>query len=187
VPDYQADADAWWGAARHRAQLQLTRRWLDDEMSDDDLSRNAKAVKGYGWVPERPQRPKLARIWDIVTYWEPQGVFPILIGEPACFACEIRVPLPPENEWGNQKRWDRASRWLERGHLVNRCRDGLDGVQNLVPLCHRCNKLMPIFGDGPSAIAWVLRGGWVAEFAERLKQEPDHILARRVIGQALGA
>ena len=35
--------------------------------------------------------------------------------------------------------------YVEKAHLVDRVNDGLDGVQNLSLLCHRCHQLMPSF------------------------------------------
>lgn len=47
---------------------------------------------------------------------------------------------------------------VERAHLIDRSRDGLDGLQNLVLLCHRCHAAMPSYGPGdePFAFAWAL-------------------------------
>lgn len=44
---------------------------------------------------------------------------------------------------------------LDRAHLCDRSLNGLDGPQNLVPLCERCHKAMPSFNDGHLALEWV--------------------------------
>ena len=103
--------------------------------------------------------PQLPAMWQIVQYWASRDTFPIDFERPHCFGCGVRAPramgsLTPEMRWG------RAG--LEKGHLVNRARYGLDAVQNLVPLCYLCNFTMPIF-DSPAApgpIEWVQAGGW---------------------------
>lgn len=41
-----------------------------------------------------------------------------------------------------------SSGCLERAHLIDRSRDGLDGPQNLALLCASCHKMMPSFGPG---------------------------------------
>lgn len=100
----------------------------------------------------RPGRrmPSAARIAE---YWEDRfadgsGPFVVDWGEPSCFGCDRMVRAF-------------STRYLERAHLVDRCRDGLDGEQNLVLLCGLCHALMPSFGpgEGDEALAWVLRGG----------------------------
>jgi hypothetical protein len=46
---------------------------------------------------------------------------------------------------------------LERAHLIDHARGGLDGVQNLVPLCWDCHKRMPSFknGDETEVLQWI--------------------------------
>lgn len=68
-------------------------------------------------------------------------------------------------------RWNASSRFLERGHLIDRCFDGLDDVQNLVPVCHRCHKLQPSCepGDEKRAIEYVLNGGKICVYGEIIK------------------
>lgn len=46
----------------------------------------------------------------------------------------------------------------ERAHLIDRSLDGLDGVQNVVPLCVRCHKAMPAFfpGEEAKALSWLV-------------------------------
>jgi 5-methylcytosine-specific restriction endonuclease McrA len=76
---------------------------------------------------------------------------------PHCFRCGetfmLDGPVSPRYQWDN------SAGYLERAHLVDRSRGGLDGPQNLMPLCHRCHKAMPSFdpGEGPDAIAWIRR------------------------------
>lgn len=116
-------------------------------------------------LPFRPGR-YLPSMWKIVTHWSGDNDwFGVDLEHPHCFACHRTVPgidmsLSPE------RRWSAAASILERGHLVNRVRNGLDGPQNLVPLCNLCNKTMPIFSGPlpPGPIEWVLDGGWVQYF-----------------------
>ena len=50
----------------------------------------------------------------------------------------------------------------ERAHLIDRCRDGLDDVQNVVPLCFPCHSEMPSFGPGDerAVSAWMSEDYW---------------------------
>lgn len=45
----------------------------------------------------------------------------------------------------------------ERAHIIDRSDSGLDGVQNLVPLCYRCHREMPPFWNGEEykALLWL--------------------------------
>ena len=84
---------------------------------------------------------------------------------PECFACARHAPAD-ENATPRQ-RWNGASRYLDRAHLVNRSDDGLDGPQNVVALCKLCHRGMPPFrgyDEYPDPITWVQRGGWLFEF-----------------------
>lgn len=65
------------------------------------------------------------------------------LGEPSCYGC---------GTWSKDRVWT-----FERAHLIDRCFDGLDGVQNLVLLCDLCHWSMPSFAPGEEAlaIAWV--------------------------------
>lgn len=44
----------------------------------------------------------------------------------------------------------------ERAHIIDRAADGLDGVQNLMPLCGPCHAEQPLFepGDEFMALSW---------------------------------
>jgi len=93
----------------------------------------------------------------IVDYWQDNysHMFPDLKariigwGEPFCFRCGWLAP-PPEN---NQ--WDKASGWLEKCHLQERCCRGNDDVSNLVPLCPSCHDRQPVCGTREEGIAYI--------------------------------
>jgi hypothetical protein len=102
----------------------------------------------------------MPRLSKIVAYWSERPEFEFDPAVPSCFACWRKGPC--DDEGPPAKRWDSALGWLERSHLVDRCSYGLDGVQNIVPLCYRCNRReMPCFdaGEGYAAILWVQGGG----------------------------
>ena len=110
----------------------------------------------------RPPR-RMPSLWVIADYWhnrpdvlelDPEG-----IEAPYCFGCYIEAPY--DLELPLKDRWRRANRCLQRAHLVDRCVGGLDGPQNIVPLCAFCHRHMPAFGvgQGPAAMAWVIAGG----------------------------
>jgi 5-methylcytosine-specific restriction endonuclease McrA len=59
---------------------------------------------------------------------------------------------------------------LERAHIIDRCYGGLDGPQNLAPLCSLCHRQQPIFqpGDETVALEWFgLRQGSPNAHTER--------------------
>lgn len=101
------------------------------------IRRNDMPVAGF-W-PSRPGRrmPTLSRI----------AAYHGLPAEPACVRCKWVAPCGT---------WRAASRYLERAHIIDRVFDGLDGPQNLAPLCHGCHKDQPIFrpGDEVAALRW---------------------------------
>lgn len=113
-----------------------------------------------------PTLPVVARYW-----WERGDMFPMDAADyatPHCFACCLIVPRRAYAMTDTVSvRWDRASRWLDRAHLADRCRGGLDGPQNLVPLCLACHHRMPSFGSGWDALAWALGGGGRSRSASR--------------------
>lgn len=84
------------------------------------------------------------------------------VGEPSCYGC---------GWWCEDFIDDDTNRWhLERAHLIDRCRDGLDGAQNLVLLCRDCHRSMPSFGPGSEAMAmaWVAtQPNWLARVTEQ--------------------
>jgi hypothetical protein len=106
----------------------------------------------------RPRR-KLPSLWTIAEYWSRRSVFDVILDWPHCFACYID---PPYHEEDTPKiRWNGASGYLIRAHLVNRALNGLDGPQNVVPLCYECHSGMPMFrgyDEYPDAAEWVRRG-----------------------------
>jgi hypothetical protein len=148
--------DHWWDAARERERRAVAGLSLE-------RGANRQRLPSPDWTPYR-NPPQLPSMWRIASYWAQRaGWFDVIIDRPHCFACGVRGGWP-EDVTDPETRWSLAG--LERGHIVNRARDGLDGVQNLVPLCHLCNRVMPIFDvehDG-AAIAWLIEGGCVAEW-----------------------
>lgn len=106
--------------------------------------------------------PSLTRI---VKYWSTDrnaAVFPNLEshgigwGEPFCFRCGWLAPLP---EQPKTKVWIHATGWLDRAHLVDHFLGGVDGPENLVPLCTICHRRMPeLFHERDKAIAWINEG-----------------------------
>lgn len=123
------------------------------------LQTRRRAILRAGWWPPRPPR-RLPDLWAIVRYWAERDTFGDIREVPHCFGCGKIVagisagPAP-------EIRWNFASGLLERAHLITRSKDGLDGPQNLVPLCPLCHKMMPFFdvGDEHAAIKWVRGGG----------------------------
>lgn len=116
-------------------------------------------------VTERPER-RMPSLWAIASYWTGgRDWFCIPLEYPQCFACQQTIPGIDQG-LSLKDRWNSASGMLHRGHLVNRARDGLDGPQNLVPLCELCNMTMPIFSTPlpPGPVEWVLDGGWTQYF-----------------------
>jgi hypothetical protein len=154
-------AARWWEPARNRAILAAL------EMEDDD--RSSAVIRGAcspAWVPVR-REPSLPSMWKIVQYWVQRDEWFVPdVRNPHCFACERLIPCP---EGAPEYRWNGNGRALQRGHLVNRARDGLDQPQNLVPLCKSCNRVMPMFGPeaAQAAIDWVLDGGIIGEMERR--------------------
>jgi hypothetical protein len=157
-----------WEPARQRALATLQREWphgrygIDKDCEGAPLESHPAyvarraVIMAPDWVPKRKGRT-MPTLWKIASYWHAAGYRPMHLRVPHCFRCFASFtqdgPPPPEFEWNAAP--------LERAHLVDRIRGGLDGAQNLMPLCHRCHKIMPSFdpGEGPDAIAWVKRGG----------------------------
>jgi hypothetical protein len=139
---------------------------------DEDDSRLKARIRDIGsplWVPARPPR-RLPPLWTIASYWAGRGEpFAVDLASPHCFACWAQPECTGSTP---RQRWGRTRPALERSHLVGRARDGLDGPQNLVPLCVFCNRMMPAFGIDRAldAIAWVQAGGAVAEVMERFER-----------------
>lgn len=137
-----------------------------------------------GWLdPRQRPAPYLPSLWTIASYWLDEGkTFVVDIDYPNCFACftpAVQDMRPIEAIPDLRERWRAITGKLERGHLVNRARNGLDGPQNLVPLCHACNKIMPVFDSPlpPGPIEWVQNGG-CAQYLElgpgpSLRYRPD--------------
>jgi hypothetical protein len=126
----------------------------------EEAARAAAAERErLGLLPDRPGR-YLPRLWALASYWAGRDTFAVSLDRPHCFGCRLRMEASGVTP---QEQWNSAGLWLHRAHLVDRIRDGLDGPQNVVPLCAACNHVMPSFGpaDGADAIAWVQAGGSV--------------------------
>src|ERR1035438_3066393 len=125
----------------------------------------AAAVSHPQPLGSRPSRQsRMPSLWAIVQYWHSQEDFGVPdIARPHCFACER--PIPFDESHSLAARWNRSTPYLDRAHLVDRIHNGLDGPQNLMPMCRwPCHKLMPQFyGTEPAGarpIDWVFNGGW---------------------------
>lgn len=94
------------------------------------------------------QMPSLAAV---AAYWKGnrEGHFPNWRPDwPSCAACGWDTPLGPVS-------WAKATAWLDRAHLHDRCYGGPDEPANIVPLCHLCHSDMPSFEGRDAALAWV--------------------------------
>lgn len=121
-----------------------------------------------GKLPRRPSRYYMASLWEIARYWServPAEFSFEPLPWPHCFACNQDVPCRGKDSIPD--RWNKASAYLDRAHLVDRELGGLDGPQNLVPLCLECHRRMPSFrghDEHPGPVGWVRRGGWRFDF-----------------------
>jgi hypothetical protein len=117
-------------------------------------------------------------LYDIAEAWQAGSELPdahfrmIGLGEPSCFRCGWLPPVPDTGallsvnpKWSvlraTLETWKRASRYLDRCHLVDHCATQDNSLTNLVPLCrHPCHNEMPEFGEGQraKALAWVAAG-----------------------------
>jgi hypothetical protein len=175
VPDYAAGADRWWDDARRRERLRLLRlAGRGRQSGPNEAGVIRPRIASPEWVAERLP-PRLPSRWAIALYWAEMGAdawFDVCIEAPHCFACGVdgggRSPFFSGDEPLNQQ-WDLALR-LQRGHIVNRARGGLDAFQNLVLLCRFCNKNMPVFRpeDEDDAVAWINNGGAAGAIEARL-------------------
>jgi hypothetical protein len=162
-----------WEAARERGRVRaiaalrrdIARKYAycSDELIDHLIEEDSRwreeyeAIMAPEFVPPRPGR-RMPRPWKIALYWHQRGrPLAEYISVPYCFRCDCMFRFDPD--LSPEDRWNASA--CERAHLVDRIRGGLDGPQNLMPLCHRCHKIMPSFiaGEGPDAIAWVMRAG----------------------------
>lgn len=110
------------------------------------------------WLPAGPPR-KVPTLWVIASHWATREVFRFDLELPCCFGCGYVADC--KDDPAPKVQWNSAAGQLERAHLVDRCAGGLDGPQNVVPLCSPCHRVMPVFdiGEGPDAIEWVKAGG----------------------------
>lgn len=134
-------------------------------------------------IPVRPSR-RMPDLWRIARYWLERDVFWVDLEQPHCFGC-FNAPEPDQSV-PDAARWN-DSVFLERAHLADRAAGGLDGPQNLVPLCHSCHRLMPEFTDGREAIKWVLAGGSTPILSARIGPLCEAYLASQITLTELGA
>jgi hypothetical protein len=155
--------------AREIAALKRRRANMTPEAYDEATRR---VMFASDWVAPHVRKP-LPSLWTIASYWAErdkranhEGLFQVNLDDPHCFGCRVTADLPDTDDL--EERWYSSGWWLERGHLVNWARDGLDQVQNIVPLCRICNRFMPIFDaeHAAEAIAWVATGGAVETVRE---------------------
>lgn len=108
------------------------------------------------WIPYRGDR-SIPSLWTIARYWAQRGTFAIDLDNPHCLACGYSQEL----DGTPAERWKQAGRFLQRAHLIDRVRDGLDGPQNIIPLCGACHRAQPSYGveQCDEVIAWIQAGG----------------------------
>ena len=140
--------------------------------------------------------PSLARIqrhwWEVVdgkhrfqvelfpNHWF-HGERVALWGEggraPVCFACCMST-----GEGGT------TSMWLHRGHIVAETYGGHSEVDNLVPLCARCNGAMPRLTSRADSLAWMEDREYWDDYLDRIDAStpPGTPRHRVVMDAALG-
>jgi hypothetical protein len=165
---HERAADAWWDPARQRAlgvlRLRIAATYfprggaqhLDGFLAEGWptwAAAERDEILAPDWLAKRNRR--YVSLWVIVSYWSARDTFGKIGDSPHCFACGQEAPC---QAGAPAVRWNGALGYLERAHLVDHWLGGLDGPQNLVPLCCPCHRKMPMFGvgDGPKAIEWVL-------------------------------
>lgn len=86
--------------------------------------------------------------------------------DPHCFVCG----------YGRGGDWVSAGSWLDRAHVIDRFLGGLDGPQNLRPLCRLCHNIQPVFEPGQEAEALT----WFGEgFPDEAVDAAEYQLVRR--------
>lgn len=93
-----------------------------------------------------------------------------------------RVPFGYCFRCGQPARCDRA-------HIIDRCFDGLDDVQNIVPLCYPCHSDMPPFwpGDERAAYGWLVEDYWPWRAWEATRRHQAQLLGLMQYLDAMGA
>lgn len=172
-------ADQWWYDARSREFRALARKYLgpDAPRNGEELfDEAALRVWSPEWVTTRVRAP-LPGLWDIASYWAARDDwFVVWLNRPHCFGCDVFDPEP--DAVSPEDRWNTSGWWLQRGHLVNWARYGLDQIQNIVPLCKVCNLSMPVFDaeQADDAVAWVQAGGASEKVEELIDAYKDRLL-----------
>ena len=180
--DEQTSVNDWWEPCRQRELAALMARTtailtdLDRDIESAETARELKRLRAEreyvrarpDWMPSRG-KARLPSLRKIAGYWAAAGLRADGdISVPSCFGCGW---VPPYSETDSVSvRWRKASRYLDRAHLVDRAEGGLDQVQNLIPLCWTwCHRIMPPYGTGQGgdALRWVLDGCPASVPAER--------------------
>lgn len=148
--------------------LAVARERQAREQADSGAGMPWEELGGYsGRLPERKRR--MPSLWSIARHWAGLDVFTFRETIPSCFACLREVPH--EIRAAPRFRWDASAAYLDRAHLVDHAHGGLDGPQNLVPMCRMCHAVMPRnfrLGDGPDAIDWVRDVGGITQFTGKV-------------------
>lgn len=135
-----------------------------ENLARDGMTVDDSCAEGE-YIPTRVRRSISA--WSVAEYWMSQphcGGFEVLYmdsGEPGCFRCSWRTPVQDWEKLSTE--YNRAGKWLDKAHLVDMCRGGVDDVHNIVLLCKPCHKIMPSFPSGWRAWEWVHNGVSVYE------------------------
>lgn len=107
----------------------LATKWARGELTYEEWQDRRHNPDAYMPLPTRGRR-RLPRLSECEDHWS--------VAPASCIRC------------GEVAR-------CERSHIIDRSAGGLDGVQNVVPLCYRCHRVMPPFwpGDEDEALAWL--------------------------------
>jgi hypothetical protein len=160
----------WMESARKRARAKALEVFRRSRAQDagDNLAAELAWIASENWIAGRPSRYYMASLWEIARYWSERTPAEFSFEPlpwPHCFACNQDVPCLEEDSIPD--RWNKAGVYLVRAHLVDRELGGLDGPQNLVPLCQKCHRGMLSFrgyDEYPGPAEWVRRGGPLFDF-----------------------
>ncbi len=128
---------------------------------------------------------------QIVQYWiaaeragipHPWGWFDW--GEPGCFACGLYDPDAPawddawkESDYRIRALWNAHHHYLDRCHVIPKCRGGSLDPSNFVLLCSECHRVSPEGDEPENLFRWMRECSgsvqlvhWTV-FAQMLKEE----------------
>jgi hypothetical protein len=156
---------------------------------------------------KRRKARNLPQLGRIAVFWLngfgsgacPDGIRNEDWGEPFCFRCYWKAPVPDANQTGGiEACWDLASGWLERAHLHDRVYGGPDAVENLMPLCVLCHVSMPVSRSFDEGLRWISTGPrramWWQQFTDLMDpinggdgrfSKPDFIAAYLRMGEVI--